>query len=72
MIHHDNTVRKAAKDRRTHRFRSSYFKGFDPSIPLAEIICPVHGSVGTWKVDGYDPEGSLEGRDSIRSTEISI
>ena len=32
MIHHDNTVRKAAKDRRTHRFRSSYF-------PTTRNIC---------------------------------
>jgi len=38
------------------------FKGFDPAIPLAEIICPVHGSIGTWKIDGYDPVGSSKGR----------
>ena len=36
------------------------FKGFDPSIPLVEIICPEHGSIGNWKMDGYDPVGSVK------------
>ena len=30
------------------------FRGFDPSIPLAEVVCPNHGSSGVWKIDGYD------------------
>jgi len=34
------------------------FKGFDPAIPLAEVICPVHGSCGVYKVDGFDIGGS--------------
>ena len=30
------------------------FKGFDPFVPLATIICPNHGKLWEGKIDGYD------------------
>ena len=30
------------------------FHGFDPVMPVVEIICPICGTSGKWKLHGYD------------------
>ncbi len=30
------------------------FHGFDPVMPMVEIICPICGTSGEWKLHGYD------------------